>query len=116
MSEVLVSGKVDTEVEKTANRYITATGTTQDAIIKCIWGYIADTGNVPLTKESSECFLTSEQHFNLGSKDPNFCQDGDSSPIKRMHALQKRTHTNSFMRSLDEKGVKAELEKRMPVE
>ena len=116
MSEVLVSGKVDTEVEKTANRYITATGTTQDAIIKCVWGYIADTGNVPLSNESLKNALALDQEIAFEQEDYTSFKKKYSTTLDKIHTLQKKTHTNSFMRSLDEKGVKSELEKRIPAE
>ena len=113
MSEVLVSGKVDTEVEKIANRYITAMGSTQDAVIKHIWSYIADTGNIPLADNAPEGHPTFEQKFVLNQNDFDFCRETDLSPIDRMHTLQKKTQTSSFIQSLDEQGIKAELEKRV---
>lgn len=56
MSTVIVSGRVDENIKKIADRYIKKQGLTTAEVISNVWRQIADTGEIPMAqnRETSE--------------------------------------------------------------
>jgi addiction module RelB/DinJ family antitoxin len=63
MATVVVSGRVDEEVKRQADRIIEQAGSTPGDVIRTVWETIAVTGTLPISQEREDEFKRKRQAF-----------------------------------------------------